>query len=197
MESLPVYSDEQLVRLYENGDNSAFEILLARHKDSVYTYIYSFIKEEFASDDIFQETFIKVINCIRRGDYTESGKFKYWVLRIAHNLVIDHLRLKKNFNPVSVDEDPQPLNDQKLCDGNIEDLMVFDQTNRELAMLVEQLPPSQREIITMRFYKDMSFKEIAVMTGVSINTSLGRMRYALINLRKMIREKHISLEMEA
>lgn len=190
-------SDETLVQLYENGEDSAFETLLMRHKNGIYAYIYSFIKEEYATDDIFQETFIKVINCIRKGEYTESGKFKYWVIRIARNLVIDYMRLKKSNNLLSAEDECKPLNDIKLCDGNIEDVIMADQTNKDLRTLIAMLPPSQREIIILRFYEDLSFKEIAEVTGVSINTSLGRMRYALINLRKIIQEKNINLEIGA
>lgn len=194
MKTLSTLTDETLVRLYGNGEDSAFETLLMRHKNSVYSYIYSFIKEESVTDDIFQETFIKVINCIRRGDYIESGKFKYWVIRIARNLVIDHIRLKKASNTMSAEDESAPLDNLKLCDSNIEDLLITEQINADIQSLIALLPPLQRETVILRFYEDLSFKEIAELTGVSINTSLGRMRYALINLRKIIRERNLNLE---
>ncbi|NCC98649.1 MAG: sigma-70 family RNA polymerase sigma factor [Bacteroidia bacterium] len=196
MDKLEKMSDEQLVKLYASGNNRAFEFLLLRYKNLIYTHIYSYVKDQDISDDIFQETFIKVITCIRQDNYTESGKFRFWVMRIAHNLVIDYLRVIKSSNTVLADnEDYSLFNNANLSDKNIEDNFIENQTIKEIHALIETLPKLQREIIIMRFFKNMTFKEISEKSGVSINTSLGRMRYALLNMRKIAQEKHLSFSL--
>lgn len=180
-------SDELLLQNYVQGDDRAFETLLIRHKDFVYTYIQSFIKDEDLSNDIFQETFIKVINSLRTDSYRDNGKFRYWVLRIAHNLIIDTVRNKK-FNIDITDEDDSYLifNHADILDDSIEDRMIAEQKEKELMIVIDLLPEKQREVVRMHYFEDLSFKEIAEKTGVSINTSLGRMHYAIQNMRKMM-----------
>lgn len=196
MESLITLTDEQLVTDYSNGNNLAFDILLERHKQSVLNYIYFTVRNRELAEDIFQETFIKAIVTIKQGRYTESGKFRAWISRIAHNLIIDHFRQEKNENTVSNDEAPiDLLNNSSLCDGTIEDEMVRIQITSDIRKLISFLPESQREVLEMRYYQDLSFKEIADNTGVSINTALGRMRYAILNMRRMADENNIVLTM--
>jgi len=196
METLKMMTDEQLVANYSNGNNSAFDILLERHKQNVFNYIFFIVKDKDLADDIFQDTFIKAIVNIKQGRYTENGKFRAWISRIAHNLIIDHFRQEKNENTISNDEAPiDLLNNPSLCDDTIEDRLVFNQITSDIRKLVAYLPESQREVLEMRYYKDMSFKEIADQTGVSINTALGRMRYAILNVRKMAEENRIVLTM--
>jgi RNA polymerase sigma factor (sigma-70 family) len=186
-------SDKQLIEQYLEGNQSALEKLIIRHKEKVYTYIYLLIKDRALADDLFQETFIKVINTLRSGSYNEEGKFIPWVMRIAHNLVIDHFRKNQRIPVVDNKDDYNFFSTYKVFDENVEDKMVVDQIHKEVRNLVDLLPEEQKEVLLMRHYADMSFKEIAEQTNVSINTALGRMRYALINLRKLIDEKNISL----
>ena len=182
--------DEELVKLYANGNNEAFGYLLLRHKDYIFSHIYSYVKNEDDSNDIFQETFIQVITCIRNRTYNEEGKFRYWVLRIAHNMVMDYMRAATNKIMVSAEnEDFTLLNNKDISDGNIEDFIITSQTEKQLLGLVKYLPENQKQIVYMRFYEDKSFKEISEQLGCSINTSLGRMRYAILNMRKMAKEK--------
>ena len=196
MEELISQTDEQLVSDYSNGNNLAFDILLDRHKQVVYSYIYFTVRNRELAEDIFQETFIKAIVTIKQGRYTETGKFRAWISRIAHNLIIDHFRQKKNENTVSNDEAPVDLlNNPSLCDGPIEDEIVRLQITSDIRKLISYLPDSQREVLEMRYYQDLSFKEIADQTGVSINTALGRMRYAILNIRRMADEHDIVLTM--
>lgn len=196
MKTLKLMTDEQLVSCYSNGENKAFDILLDRHKVNVFNYIFFSVKEKELAEDIFQETFIKAIINIKQGRYTENGKFRAWLSRIAHNLIIDHFRQEKNENTISNDEAPiDLLNNQTLCDSTVEDRMIFDQIGSDLRKLITYLPESQRQVLEMRYYQDFSFKEIAEMTGVSINTALGRMRYAILNIRKMAEENNILLVM--
>lgn len=196
METLKRMTDEQLVANYSNGNNSAFDILLERHKQNVFNYIFFIVKDKDLADDIFQDTFIKAIINIKQGRYTENGKFRAWISRIAHNLIIDHFRQEKNENTISNDETPiDLLNNPSLCDETIEDKLVFDQISSDVRKLITYLPESQREVLEMRYYQDMSFKDIAEQTGVSINTALGRMRYAILNVRKMAEENRIVLTM--
>jgi RNA polymerase sigma-70 factor (ECF subfamily) len=182
-------TDATLVYAYIQGSEKSLSILITRHQHRIYSFIYSKVFDKDVAEDVFQDTFIKVINTLKRGKYNEEGKFLPWVMRIAHNLVIDHFRKNKrmpkfenngNFNIFSV-----------LSDGdlNIEKQLIKDQIECDVQELIKELPEDQLEVLTMRIYKDMSFKEISESTGVSINTALGRMRYALINLRKII-EKH-------
>jgi RNA polymerase sigma-70 factor (ECF subfamily) len=196
MEELLSLTDEQLVSDYSNGNNLAFDVLLDRHKQVVYSYIYFTVRNRELAEDIFQETFIKAIVTIKHGRYAETGKFRAWISRIAHNLIIDHFRQKKNENTVSNDEAPVDLlNNPSLCDGTIEDEMVRLQITSDIRKLISFLPDSQREVLEMRYYHDLSFKEIAEQTGVSINTALGRMRYAILNIRRMADEYDIVLTM--
>jgi RNA polymerase sigma factor (sigma-70 family) len=187
-------TDFELVEQFIEGKQSSLEILIQRHKSRVYTYIYLLVKNHQLAEDIFQDTFIKVINSLREGKYQDKGRFVSWVVRIAHNLIIDHFRREKNLNTVSNDQyDFDLLNSSKLTDRNIEDHLIHDQVTNDIRALIEELPAEQKEVVILRHYMGLSFKEIAENTGVSINTALGRMRYALINMRKLIKEKDIHL----
>jgi len=177
-------TDAVLVSAYMNGNETALCELITRHKQRIYSFIYSKVFDRDVSEDIFQDTFIKVINTLKRGAYNEEGKFLPWVMRIAHNLVIDHFENSGDFNIFSV------LSDSSL---NAEKTMIKGQVESDVRRLIEELPEDQKEVLMMRIYKDMSFKEISEQTGVSINTALGRMRYALINLRKVIDKHNIIL----
>ncbi len=187
-------SDFELVQEFVNGKQSALEILISRHKERLYTYIYLMVKDDALAEDIFQDTFIKVIKSLKRGKYQENGKFISWVMRIAHNMMIDHFRKQKQMKMISNEEYETDLfNSKKFSDKNIEDNLVHSQIISDVKNLIEELPDDQKEVVVMRHYMDLSFKEISEQTGVSINTALGRMRYALINLRKLIEEKNLSL----
>jgi RNA polymerase sigma-70 factor (ECF subfamily) len=189
-------TDEELVVLYANGTNPAFDVLLNRYKSSVHSYIYYTVRDRDLTEDIFQETFVKVIMTIQQGRYTENGKFKAWIMRIAHNLIIDNFRQERNENSISNDEvDVDLFNDIRLCDRTIEDEMVQEQVFADIKKMIKHLPDNQREVLEMRYYQDMSFKEIADITGVSINTALGRMRYAILNMRRMAEENQIELSL--
>ena len=189
-----VLSDQDLVQAYIKGDQSAIETLINRHRSKVYTYILLTIKNQQLAEDLFQETFIKVIQSLRSGKYRDNGRFLSWVIRISHNLIIDHFRKEKQMNAVSNDDSDLDLfNSRKLADQNIEDILVNNQIMYEIRLLINELPDDQREVVLLRHYGGLSFKEIAEQTGVSINTALGRMRYALINLRKLIKEKDLAL----
>jgi RNA polymerase sigma factor (sigma-70 family) len=191
----PIIDDRELISSYIEGNEASFETLLNRHKDRVYSHILMIIKDRDLADDVFQDTFIKAINTLKAGKYNEEGKFLPWVLRIAHNLVIDHFRRNKKMKMVRGDEDYDVFATIKQDDLSIEDGMIVDQILNDVKGLLQHLPQEQREVVQMRHYADMSFKDIAEQTGVSINTALGRMRYALINLRKLIEEKGIQLTM--
>ncbi len=192
MKSYKSHSDEELVKLYVQGNNEAFDALLSRYNTKVYNYIYGFVHNEALAEDLFQETFIKAIITLKQGGYSESGKFSSWLMRIAHNKVFDVFRLEKHDNTVSNDEYDVDLYDySQLLEGNVEDNIVADQTIDELNYLITLLNKDQREIIKMRYYQELSFKEISDITGVSINTALGRMRYAILNLRKLAEEKNM------
>jgi len=194
MKTLKMMTDEELVVLYAKGNNPAFDVLLNRYKSSVHSYIYYIVRDRDLTEDIFQETFVKVIMTIKQGRYTESGKFKAFIMRIAHNLIIDNFRQERNENTISNDEvDVDLFNDVRLCDGTIEDHMVQNQVFDDIKKMVQYLPENQREVLEMRYYQDMSFKEIADITGVSINTALGRMRYAILNMRRMAEDNKIEL----
>ena len=196
MKTLKTMSDEQLVILYAKGNNAAFDILLERYKSSIHSYIYFIVRNKELTEDIFQETFVKVIMTIKQGRYTEAGKFKAWITRIAHNLIIDNFRQERNENTISNDDVEVDLfNNVKLCDGTVEDSVVHNQVLSDIRKLIKHLPDSQREVLEMRYYKDLSFKEIADLTGVSINTALGRMRYAILNMRRMAEENQIELSL--
>ena len=196
MVNLTSKTDEQLVKAYAQGNNEAFDVLLKRHQQRVFNYILRIIKNEDAANDIFQETFVKAMT-LRQGRYTESGKFPAWISRIAHNLIIDYFRQEKSENLQSSDlEDVDVLNRKELCEETIEDILVSRQINEDVKYLISELPPLQREVLTMRYYQNLSFKEIAEITNVSINTALGRMRYAILNLRRLAAEKDIALTVE-
>jgi len=197
MKNLSQLADETLVKLYENGNNEAFEILMSRYKSKVYTYIYLIVHSRELAEDIFQETFIKAIVTIQQGRYVESGKFLAWINRIAHNLIIDHFRREKNENTFSADGLEYDLvNNAKLSEKSVEDTLSNEQVLCDVVNLVNFLPESQQEVVKMRFFEDLSFKEIAEKTDVSINTALGRMRYALLNMRKIASENNIHLEIK-
>jgi len=187
-------SDEQLISLYVDGMNEAFDELLERHKDRIFMYIYHAVKNEELADDIFQDTFVKAIMTIKQGRYVENGHFPAWITRIAHNLIIDYFRQTKAENLQSTDDaDINILNRKDLSECTIEDNLVTHQIHADVRRLVKALPASQREVLEMRYYKNMSFKEIADTTGVSINTALGRMRYAILNMRRLAVEHNIAL----
>lgn len=194
MQNLNRQTDEKLVTAYANGNNEAFDVLLRRYQDRIFTYIVNIVKNKEIADDIFQETFVKAITTIRQGRYTDSGKFSAWLMRIAHNLIIDFFRQEKSENTVSADqEETNVLNRRELSEENVEDLLVTSQIHTDVRRIMESLPDTQREVLEMRFYRNMSFKEIAETTGVSINTALGRMRYAVLNMRRIASEKNIVL----
>lgn len=197
MNSLSQLEDQELVCLYKNGNNEAFEILLLRYKSKVYTYIYLIIRNKELAEDIFQDTFIKAIATIQQGRYIESGKFLAWINRIAHNLIIDHFRREKNENTFSTDGlEYDFVNNSKLSEMSMEDSLSNEQVLRDVVHLIKFLPKSQQEVVRMRFFEDLSFKEIADKTDVSINTALGRMRYALLNMRKIASENNVQLELK-
>lgn len=194
MKNLKSLTDDRLVALYVSGENEAFDALLERHKNKLYSYIYYNVRNADMADDIFQETFVKVIMTLRQGRYVESGKFGSWLTRIAHNLIIDQFRTEQNECTVSNDEVETDLFAAAgTTDYTIEAKMMTEQALSEVSKLIELLPESQLEIIRMRIYQNLSFKEIAQIKGISINTALGRMRYAVLNLRKMAQERHLSL----
>ena len=187
-------TDEELVRAYADGDNEAFDILLKRHQERIFNYILRIIKNEDVANDIFQETFVKAILTIKQGRYTENGKFPAWISRIAHNLIIDYYRQEKSENIQSSDlEDVDIFNRKELCEDTIEDVIISHQIREDVKYLIRERPALQREVLTLRYYQNLSFKEIAEMTGVSINTALGRMRYAILNLRRIAQEREIIL----
>lgn len=177
-------SDSQLVSLYRNGNEDAFEVLLYRHKSKIYTAIYLIVKDRYTAEDLLQETFVKAINTIRGGRYNEEGKFLPWISRIAHNLAIDHFRKEKRYPEVILDDGSKLFNSMDFAEESSEDKQMFRETRSKLRDYIRELPEEQKHVLIMRHYFDMSFQEIANRTGVSINTALGRMRYALINLRK-------------
>lgn len=187
-------SDNELVQRYLGGDYASLEILINRYKNKVFSYILMTVKNHHLAEDIFQDTFIKVVRSLNLGKYTDNGKFISWVMRIAHNLVIDHYRREKNLNTFSNDaSEVDHFNSPKFSDETIEDFMINEQILNQVRDLVEELPEDQKQVVIMRHYLDLSFKEIADQTDVSINTALGRMRYALINLRKIITDRGLIL----
>jgi len=194
MDELMLRTDEELVVLYAKGNNEAFDILLRRHQNRIFSYIYYIVKNRDLADDIFQETFVKAIMTIKQGRYTENGKFPAWISRIAHNLIIDYYRQEKAENhQLNGDENTDIFNKKELSEGTIEDHMVKRQIDSDIRKLVKALPENQREVLVLRYYKTIRFKEIADATHVSINTALGRMRYAILNMRKMAEENNIVL----
>ena len=199
MNTLERMTDEQLALAYIDGNNRAFDELLSRSQDKVFTYIMYVVKDEDLANDLFQETYLKVITKMQDGKYADSGKFIWWVTRIAHNVIIDHYRAVKNSKIIETgkDNDLTNLNSASVLDSNRESELANEQVLKDVKRLMEALPESQREVVFMRFFQELSFKEIAEQTNVSINTSLGRMRYALMNLRKLTREYGVNLAIES
>ena len=187
-------SDGELVALYLKGDSKSFEALIQKHKNKIYAFILSKIRNRDLAEDIFQDTFIKVINSLQEGKYNEEGKFLPWVMRIANNLVIDYFRKSKKMRTIAPTDDFDIFNILQDGEKNIEDNLVNNQIHKDLRKLIEHLPEDQKEVLKMRYYAELSFKEISESTGVSINTALGRMRYALINLRKLIDSHQVDLQ---
>ncbi len=189
-------TDEELALSYVRGNNQAFDLLLSRNQSKLFSYILFVVHEQDLANDIFQETFVKVITKLQEGRYIDSGKFSAWIMRIAHNVIMDWYRdnRAKNIVETSDDNDLSNVTGNDITDFNIEDRYVNEQVLRDVKKMMNLLPPTQREIVFMRFYQDMSFKEIAETTGVSINTALGRMRYAILNMRRMARKNKLSLE---
>jgi RNA polymerase sigma-70 factor (ECF subfamily) len=188
------FSDQELIQQYLDGNERAFEELLNRHRSKIYTSIYLFVKEQSLAEDIFQEVFIKIINTLRSGKYNHEGKFVQWAMRIAYNMCVDQFRRKKRRPQVAPTESFDIFDVLHVSEENMESTMIKSQTHERIRHLVDSLPPEQREVVILRHYADMSFKEISQLTRVSINTALGRMRYALINIRKMVEEKEIILQ---
>jgi RNA polymerase sigma-70 factor (ECF subfamily) len=195
MNKVECRSDYELVQAYINGEREVFDTLVARHQQKLYNYIYSVVKDRDASDDIFQETFIKVINVLRSGTYREEGKFVQWIMRIAHNLTIDYFRKEQKMKYVRSNDEVNVFDVIGNFEDSIETVIIKKQINKDIRSLIKQLPEEQRRVLIMRHYADMSFKEIAEKTGVSINTALGRMRYALLNMRRLAEEKSLVLTM--
>lgn len=195
MRSYKLMTDDELVKLYADGNNEAFEALLNRYKSRVYSKIYFVVRNREICEDVFQETFIKAITTIKQGRYTDNGKFLAWINRIARNLIIDYYRRNQSENTHSNDNFSYDLlNDVQLSEETVEEVMVRTQVLNDVARLVGFLPDIQQEVVKMRFYEDLSFKEIAEKTGVSINTALGRMRYAILNMRRIAEENNMILE---
>lgn len=186
-------SDQELVRLFISGDHNALETLINRHQRKLFSYILLIVKDKHLAEDVFQDTFIKIINTLRAGAYNEEGKFLPWAMRIAHNLIIDFFRKSKRMPFRENSEEYDLFDTLKVYDETIEDKIIIAQIHDDVKKLIEHLPEEQKEVLKMRHYEEMSFKEIAQQTDVSINTALGRMRYALINLRKLIDEHNIVL----
>jgi len=186
-------SDRELIRLFISGDHNALEFLIHRHQRKLFSYIMLIVKDKHLAEDVFQDTFIKIINTLRAGAYNEEGKFLPWAMRIAHNLIIDFFRKSKRMPFKENSEEYDLFETLKVYEDTVEDKLIIGQIHEDVKRLIEYLPEEQKEVLKMRHYKDMSFKEIALETNVSINTALGRMRYALINLRKLIQEKNIIL----
>lgn len=198
MKYLDSMTDEQLALLYMGGDNHAFDELLARNQSKIFTYIMFVVGDNEVANDIFQDTFVKVITRLKEGKYTDCGKFSYWVTRIAHNIIMDNYRQTKSERIVEPGEnnDLTNIRSDMTIGASREDEMVNSQVYDDVRRMMNNLPPTQREVVYMKFYQELSFKEIADITGVSINTALGRMRYAIINLRRMAKEFDILLKLE-
>lgn len=190
-------TDQELVRSYLNGDESAFEILLNRYKDRIFSYLMSILKDRKVAEDVFQDAFFKIIKTLKKGSYNEEGKFLPWAMRIAHNLAIDYFRKGKKMPTIGQanggDEDFDIFSVVTIAENNVEDDMIDNQIKSDVRKLLDYLPDEQREIVYLRHFKEMSFKDIADKKDISINTALGRMRYALINLRKVIEENNVGL----
>lgn len=197
MDKLQGMTDEELALSYVNGNNKAFDLLLSRTQSKLFSYILFVVHDRDRADDVFQETFVKAIAKLHEGRYTTSGKFLAWLMRIAHNVIMDNYRENRSKGTVDVagDNDLSNISSESLLDSNIESEYVNTQVLSDVKKMMNMLPTPQREVVFMRYYQNMAFKEIAEVTGVSINTSLGRMRYALLNMRRMARDNKLSLEM--
>ncbi|MGN6491821.1 MAG: RNA polymerase sigma factor [Agriterribacter sp.] len=193
MKSLTNLPDQQLIHLFMSGDASALETLIVRHKDKIYTSIFLLVKDKYLAEDIFQDVFIRVIDTVRRGRYTEEGKFLPWAMRIAHNLCVDHFRKVKRTPAIKTGDDRDIFEVINFSEDGVDRRIMQRQSHDRVREMLDRLPEDQREVIILRHYAELSFKEIATMTDCSINTALGRMRYGLINLRKMMQEKQIAL----
>lgn len=198
MENISRLTDEELAISYVQGNNRAFDELLSRNQSKLFSYILFVVRDEDKANDLFQETFVKVITKLHQGRYVDSGKFGAWIMRIAHNVIMDWYREQRSRNLIEpTDEnDLSNLSGNDVLDSNVENRYVNDQIMVDVKNMMNMLPPTQREVVFMRFYQDLSFKEIAEMTGVSINTSLGRMRYSILNLRRMTKEHNIVLQLD-
>lgn len=198
MENISRLTDEELAISYVRGNNRAFDELLSRNQSKLFSYILFVVRDEDKANDLFQETFVKVITKLHQGRYVDSGKFGAWIMRIAHNVIMDWYREQRSRNLIEpTDEnDLSSLSGNEILDSNVENRYVNDQIMVDVKNMMNMLPPTQREVVFMRFYQDLSFKEIAETTGVSINTSLGRMRYAILNLRRMSKEHNIALQLD-
>lgn len=196
MNDLMTMTDEQLALEYIDGNNRAFDLLLARNQSKLYSYILFVVHDRDTADDVFQETFVKVITKLHQRKYTNSGKFSAWIMRIAHNVIMDWYREQKAEKIIepTIDNDLSNLSSKEVVERSIENQFVFEQVLDDVKKMMNLLPPTQREVVFMRFYQNMSFKEIAEMTNVSINTALGRMRYAILNLRRMAKEHEMTLQ---
>jgi RNA polymerase sigma factor (sigma-70 family) len=192
MKTVTNYTDNELVVSFANGDANAIEELISRYKDRMYTSIYYLVKDKYLAEDIFQEVFIKIIDTIRLGKYTDEGKFLPWALRIAHNMCVDHFRKVKRTPVIKTSEGSDIFDVLNFSEASAEDVVMNRQSGDKIRKMIEQLPEEQKEVIILRHYADLSFKEIADLTKTSINTALGRMRYGLINLRRMMVEKQIA-----
>lgn len=187
-------NDAELVSQYIKGNEAAFALLLKRHKAKVYTTIYLIVKDQYVAEDLMQDTFIKAVNKLKSGNYNEEGKFLPWIIRIAHNLAIDYFRKEKRYPTILMEDGTSVFNSLEFSEDSMESIKIKDETHTLLRELIKGLPESQKEVLLMRHYGDMSFQEIADATGVSINTALGRMRYALINLRKKLEKNNIAYD---
>lgn len=194
MQVMPILSDQELIARYTSGDEQSFEVLLQRYKGKIYTSIYLFVKDRALAEDIFQEVFIKIIDTLRRGKYNHEGKFVQWAMRIAYNMCVDYHRRNKRRSHINPTDEFDIFDVLRVGDDAADTLIMRSETHTRIRRLVDSLPEEQREVVILRHYADMSFKEIASLTRVSINTALGRMRYALINIRKMMSEREIVLQ---
>ena len=193
MKYLTNLTDQQLIHLYVNGDSDAFSTIVLRYKEKIFTSIYLLVKDRYLAEDFFQEVFIKVIDTLRAGKYTDEGKFLPWAMRIAHNMCVDHFRKVKRTPTIKTSDDKDIFEVLNFFEPGADQKMMANQSHDRVRRLVDMLPEDQREVIILRHYADLSFKEISALTNCSINTALGRMRYGLINLRKMMTEKQITL----
>ncbi|HRF26796.1 MAG TPA: sigma-70 family RNA polymerase sigma factor [Ferruginibacter sp.] len=193
MKNLKIQPDQELVRAYINGDSNALSTLVDRYKDKIYTSIYLLVKDKYLAEDIFQDVFIRIIDTLRGGRYTDEGKFLPWAMRIAHNLCVDHFRKVKRSPSIKTSDDRDIFEVLNFSEAGADQRMMADQSHDKVRKMIDLLPEDQREVIILRHYADLSFKEISALTKCSINTALGRMRYGLINLRKMMAEKQIAL----